>query len=139
MYRKSLLVLSVGLFSTSIFAQSASGDAVRQKMEDLQRRGTESRQQPTLQINPPTYQLNPKLKNAPIKNAPIKDATVDQYDCDSTCLSMGGNKTYQMTYIENQTARCPADYKGPSDYNHVIGATRKITKKYEGNTYYLLL
>ena len=73
--------------------------------------------------------VNPSLKTTPRQNA-----SADQYDCDSTCLSMGGNKTYQMAYIENQTARCPAGYKSTSGDNHVITATRKITKKYEGNT-----
>ena len=72
--------------------------------------------------------------NPSLKTTPRQSASADQYDCDSTCLSMGGNKTYQMTYIENQTVRCPADYKSPSGYNHLITATRKITKKYEGNT-----
>ena len=72
--------------------------------------------------------------NPSLKTTPRQSASADQYDCDSTCLSMGGNKTYQMAYIENQTARCPAGYKSTSGDNHVIGATRKITKTYEGNT-----
>ena len=131
MYKKSLLVLSVGLFSTSIFAQSASGDAVRQKMEDLQRRGTESRQQPTLQINPPIYQLNPKLKNAP-----KKDATVDQYDCDSTCANMDNTTSNKSnSYVENQFGKCPDGYQNATGKNYYVSKTRTATNNYTNGVY----
>ena len=59
--------------------------------------------------------------------------SLNEYDCDSTCINMQAQNNVNKSYVENQMATCPAGSVSPSGTSRYIAATRTVTQTYSGN------